>query len=537
MRLLAALSGVLLIGTSVQALAQTAAPPRLVIVISVDQFGADLFDQYRPQFTGGLARLAGGTVFRNGYQGQAATETCPGHSTILTGALPARNGIIANSWVDQSLPREDKNVYCAEDERAPGTTSTSYKLSSLHLKSPTLGDLLKKLSPDSQNVAVAGKDRAAVMMSGHVADQRWYWDGKHFVTDNAAPVPRTLPLANAAIDRLVATAQPPLDPPPFCQTKAKPVALPNGKAIGTGRFARAAGDYTAFRASPELDGATLAIAAGLVQDLRLGQDQAPDILSVGLSATDYVGHTYGNEGGEMCLNLFSLDRELRDFFRTLDSMRLDYAVVLTADHGLEDVPGRFGQPEAAWMAPALATEAVGKAIADKLGISGPILLGGPSGDVSIDAALSPAQRRQAEAEALGIYRANPQVAAVFTKAELQAIPVPAGAPDKWTLQQRARASFDSTRSGDLIVILKNGVTPIVEPRDGYVATHGSPWDYDRRVPILFWRPGMAAANREEAVDTVDIMPTIAAIIGIPVDTSSIDGRCLTAIQGIACPNR
>src|SRR5690349_11255607 len=93
--------------------AQTPPPPNLLVVISVDQFSADLFDEYRPQFTAGLARLASGTVFHNGYQSHAATETCPGHSTILTGDRPARTGIIANEWVDQSLSRPDKKVYCA----------------------------------------------------------------------------------------------------------------------------------------------------------------------------------------------------------------------------------------------------------------------------------------------------------------------------------------------------------------------------------------------------------------------------------------
>src|SRR3954453_10009647 len=90
-----------------QSAAQTPAPPKLLVVISVDQFSADLFDEYRPQFTSGLARLATGTVFRNGYQSHAATETCPGHSTILTGDHPSRTGIIANSWVDQSVQRAD----------------------------------------------------------------------------------------------------------------------------------------------------------------------------------------------------------------------------------------------------------------------------------------------------------------------------------------------------------------------------------------------------------------------------------------------
>ena len=54
--------------------------------------------------------------------------------------------------------------------------------------------------PDSRNVAVAGKDRSAVMMSGHRADQRWYWDGKTFVTDmKGASIPRHVAAARQAV--------------------------------------------------------------------------------------------------------------------------------------------------------------------------------------------------------------------------------------------------------------------------------------------------------------------------------------------------
>src|SRR6478609_10690894 len=126
-----------------QSAAQAPAPPKLLVVISVDQFSANLFDEYRPQWTGGFARLASGTVFRNGFQSHAMTETCPGHSTILTGDHPARTGIIGNSWVDQSIARADKTVYCAEDEQVPGTSSTNYKVSPKHLLVPTLGDVMK----------------------------------------------------------------------------------------------------------------------------------------------------------------------------------------------------------------------------------------------------------------------------------------------------------------------------------------------------------------------------------------------------------
>ena len=142
------------------AAAQAPVPPRLMIVISVDQFSADLWDEFRPQFTGGFARLASGTVFRNGYQSHATTETCPGHSTILTGDRPARTGIVSNGWANWDAARADKNIYCAEDEAAPDTTSKHYQVSAAHLRVPTLGDLMKTRWPLSRNIAVAGKDRA-----------------------------------------------------------------------------------------------------------------------------------------------------------------------------------------------------------------------------------------------------------------------------------------------------------------------------------------------------------------------------------------
>ena len=90
--------------------------PKLIVMIAVDQFSADLFAEYRGRFTGGLARLASGVVFPSGYQAHGATETCPGHSTILTGNHPAHTGIVANHYFDLSAAREDKRIYCAEDE-------------------------------------------------------------------------------------------------------------------------------------------------------------------------------------------------------------------------------------------------------------------------------------------------------------------------------------------------------------------------------------------------------------------------------------
>jgi arylsulfatase A-like enzyme len=149
----------------------------------------------------------------------------------------------------------------------------------------------------------------------------------------------------------------------------------------------------------------------------------------------------------------------------------------------------------------------------------------------IDRKLTVAQRARVLREAVAAYRGHRQVAAVFTRAELLAAPRPSGPPDRWSLLDRAKASFDPERSGDFVVLLQPRVTPIYDTGRGYVATHGSPWDYDRRVPILFWRKGIRPFEQPLAVETVDILPTLAALIGLRLQPGTIDGRCLDLDEG------
>ena len=521
--------------------AATAAPPKLLVVISIDQFSANLFDEYRPHFTEGLARIASGTVFHNGYQSHAMTETCPGHSTILTGDHPSRTGIIGNTWIDQSIARSDKTVYCAEDESQPGTSSLAYKVSPKHLLVPTLGELMKRQWPGSRTVAVSGKDRAAVMMSGQHPDQRWYWTGKKYDTDlTDVAAPAVVAKLNALVAQGLATERGPLDPTPYCQTKAREVAISGGgKPVGAGRLARKSGDSNAFRASPEFDGDTLALAAALVDDMKLGRGADPDLLAISLSATDYVGHSFGTEGEEMCLQLTELDREIGDFLKVLDSRGIAYSVALTADHGGKDVPERerlAGVADAQRVDPGLNATAMGKKLVAELGLpGGPGLMGDSSfGDIYIDRRLRASERNRLLRAAVAAYKAHPQVEAVFTARQIAATPVPRTPPETWTTIQKVRASYRAGRSGDFFVVLKRDVTPIADT-SRYVATHGSVWDYDRRLPILFWRPGVAGSTVEHSAETTDILPTLAATIGLPVQAGSVDGRCLVEAPGATCP--
>ena len=285
-----------------------------------------------------------------------------------------------------------------------------------------------------------------------------------------------------------------------------------------------------------MDAATGDLAAKLVAELDLGKGPATDVLSVSFSATDYVGHAFGTEGTEMCLQMHALDKTIGGLLDVLDARGIDYAVVLTADHGGLDLPERLalqGLPQAARVDPGLAPEALGKTIAARLKIVGvePLLYSdGPFGDFYLNRALKTKQRKAVLAELKALV-AHPQVAAVFTADELAKAPAPAGSPEAWTLMDRARASFHARRSGDVVILLDRAIVPIPKPAPGYTATHGSPWDYDRRVPMLFWRKGMTGFEQPNAVETVDIAPTLAALVGLAVSEGEFDGRCLDLDAG------
>ena len=154
-------------------------PPKLIVTIVVDQFSANLFNQYRSRYSGGLRRLADqGLVSINGYQTHGLTETCPGHSTVLTGMHPAETGIPANDWIDGKTGKE---IYCLaapQNHLAHGRDDTDNgPVGPDQLRVTTLGDWLKAVSPDSKVMAVSGKDRGAINLAGHQGQAFWFTDG------------------------------------------------------------------------------------------------------------------------------------------------------------------------------------------------------------------------------------------------------------------------------------------------------------------------------------------------------------------------
>ncbi len=526
------------LSTALPAVAADPPRPQLLVMLVVDQYSADVFREYRPLYKQGLARLSSGVVFPHGHQSHAATETCPGHSTILTGARPARTGIIANEWQVPALRRTERGadtytVYCVEKLGAVGSNAAEKVISPDLLRVPTLGDRLKAVDDKARVVSISGKDRSAVMLGGRMADLTLWWTPRGFVTyaDRQASIPGRIQnevnqsvrssFARGGTEKL----------PKECTAKSRPIEIIPNLTVGV--LQAVPPNSPRWRASPAFDALTVDAALVAVDELQLGRHGTIDLLAISLAGTDYVGHYYGTEGAEMCVQQLALDKTIGRLLAALDKTGVEYAVALTADHGALDVTERNqlrGVP-AQRVGADLMPQSVGAALAAQLDLQGPVLLGSEfTSDVYFGAGIPLAKRATLLQAALRKYRSHPQVEIVFTKSELLSAPPPSGPVDEWTLLERAKASFDPERSGDLVVLLKPYITLYDKPKDptrDYIASHGTPWGYDRRVPILFWWKGITGFEQPVAVETVDIMPTLAGLIGLEIAADEIDGRRLT----------
>lgn len=518
--------------------------PKLIVTIAVDQFSADVFTEYRPLYQAGLKRLAGGAVFPKGHQSHASTETCPGHSTILTGVRPGRTGIIANDWQDPLLPRtvngkETFTLYCVEKAEPAGSVVDKLVASPDSLLVPTLGDRMKARHPATQVVSVAGKDRSAIMLGGHNADLTLWWTQTGFTTYAGKESSIPIEIADRVNPNLRKSYGSPtqMKLPPACASRSRETRITASISIGTLRNLPA--DSKRWRATPAMDAFTVDAALAAVKSFNLGGKGTTDLLAVSFSGTDYAGHYYGTEGAEMCTQQLALDQSIGRLLAALDKTGIPYVVAMTADHGGIDTTERNkqrGVTEAARIETNIFPPNVSAVLAKELpGLPHPIVLGPMefANDVYLNAAI-PADRREGALHAAAqFYRNHPQVAAVFTKDEMIAAEPPSGPVDEWTLLQRAKASFNAQRSGDLIVLLKPYISLYQLPKNAdsdYTASHGSVWGYDRRVPLVFWWKGIVGFEQPVAVETVDLAPTLAKLIGLEVPAGEFDGRALPVVQ-------
>ncbi len=499
--------------------------PKLVVLVSVDQMRADYLDRFRPLFTGGLRTLVQqGAVFTNARYRHACTETGPGHSVLLTGRSPRSSGIVRNGWYDRTLRRR---VNVVQDDTVHPLGGVGRAASPDHLEGFTVGDRLKARSPRSRVVGVSFKDRAAILMAGHRADAAYWYEsaGGRFVTSSyyMPEAPRWLESWNArqVPDSFAGRPWERLLPDPEVYRKyagedavegewdRKDIVFPHA-IRGTPPSATF---YDDLRRTPFADTILLDFALEAMKAHHLGEGEATDLLAISFSSCDVIGHTYGPDSQETMDEILRLDRTLGRFLAEIDRRagRNGSIVVLTADHGVmplvevlqaRGIPARRARGEEL-------VEPVQKALAARFpGKTGFFLDAEPldyvlDGDAIARQGLRPAEVEQTVRETL---LETGLVDAVYSAVELMG-PAPAGDPF-FEAHQRA---FYAPRSADLIGRVKQYVY-----LGGYVGGtgHGTPYDYDRHVPIVFMGPGIRPGPRDVACGPEDIAWTLGRLLGI-----------------------
>jgi predicted AlkP superfamily pyrophosphatase or phosphodiesterase len=548
-----------------------AARPTLLVVISIDQFRADYLARYgdllRPAVdksgVGGFRYLMDhGAYFVDAQQSHYPLLTGPGHAAILTGAYPRRHGIVSNLWWERSKP--DDTTYCVSDSTVTvvGAVegSTTKPMGPAHLRTTTVGDELKLATAGhARVVSIAFKDRAAILMGGHAADAAIWLDESqtkavHWVSSTAylhelpswakPPAPVTLPFEwsyPAALSKAIAART--FYSAALGSDDKGPSDL--GAKYGPGHPHQAS-SVDAFTVTPAATRLVLDTAKSAVVAEHLGvRPLNTDLLALSLSSFDYAGHAWGPYSPELLDHVVQTDAALSDFFRFLNT-RLpgglaSVLIVLTADHGVSPVPedavafhipgGRvdaaklrstvedalrshFGKPAHDWFAAKgrgympsegwiyFNDEEVQRAIADGKASS----------------------RRQIQREVVeAIERAQlPGIYQAFSREDLLE-----GTSNG--VAARVARGAHPVLAGD-VAIVQESMFQFGSNGAGHVTSHGSPYIYDAHVPLLLAGPGIRPGVYSDAVEIVDLAPTLSAILGIEAPSGSEGHLLRSALQ-------
>ena len=519
-------------------------PPHLVLLLIGDQFRYDYLTRFRQSYSGGIRYLLDhGAVFTDAHIGHAQTETAPGHASLVTGAHPARHGIVANAWYDRKAGRR---VGAVEDARhvVLGKPEGSRGISPGQLEVLTLGDQLRlDTGFRSRVVAIAHKDRSAVLSGGRLATAAYWWDletgwmvtSEYYLKEYPGWVSafneRRLP------QRFFGTSWTPRGPPDLYQALRKTAAFSKDySGLGTAFPHPLTGNLTApgpkfheaLLATPFANDLLLEFTKAAIAEERLGMGPRPDLLIVSFSAIDLVGHVFGPDSPELLDTILRLDQQLADLIAFLGE-RVDLSRVLfvfPSDHGVAPIPETLGRGGLGGRIGGSLREAVEAGLARRFGRGNWIEAWLPP-RVYLNRELARTRRIdpvRLETEVSTLALSHPGVARVYTHRQLEG--GRPGQEDPWFI--RFARGFDPERSGDLLILLK----PFWLFSLGTGTSHGSPYGYDSHVPLILSGPGVRPGVYHQPAQIVDLAPTLAALLGVEFPTWR-DGRVLAeALTGL-----
>ena len=510
--------------------------PDLVVVVSIDQFRYEYLQRFEPYFApDGFRRFIDhGADFTNAYYPYATTYTGPGHAAIGTGYTPSQSGIVGNDWFDRNT---GKTVYCVADARTTGGYSP------VNLQSDSLGDRLQERFPGSRVFGVAIKDRAAILMSGRKATAAYWFDEKKNGFTSSSYYRSNSALTSSYNEALSKTLA---DHPVWVQSSFIPAAdLPKlthdpeplrkykTDKLGLGvAFPHPIQTVEAMTYTPFGNGLVIGFAERLIETEHLGSNtNTPDILFVGLSSPDYLGHYYGPDSLEVADSCVRTDRDIAGFLAWLDQRFKDrYTVAITADHGVQSIPevardlgrdaGRVNlapKGDARAEANRVASAALGATESQSL------IAAFTEPSIYLDWKTIAANGYDGERVKRAVRDAVLKIQGVsgaWTNSELL---IPNASPSD--LELAIRRSFRADRSGDVLLTLKRGY---VFGSGATAATHGQPVEEDQHVPVMLWGSGVRPQKYSARVAPTDLAKSLGSLFG--VDAGGADTRILPAFS-------
>jgi predicted AlkP superfamily pyrophosphatase or phosphodiesterase len=510
-------------------LATAAKPhPRLIVVIIVDQMRADYLDRFAAYEDGGLHFFATeGANFLNANYDHLPTETCPGHSILLSGRNPARTGMVANNWYDRP---SGKMTYCLDDPNSPLVGGTGAGVSPKKFLGENFSDWLQASYPGARVFSVSLKDRSAILLGGH-HPQGAFWfshDTGKFMSSRyyGEQLPIWLDRFN---NKNVADS--------YAGRQWTPLLNPDSPAYRThevaGQFPHAMPEkagrelYDAVYRSPFGDEILESLAEAILAENRLGENKhgAPDLLAISFSSNDAVGHTFGPDSPEIADEQIRLDRTIGRLVKAVSGRPgpEDILWVLSADHGAEPTPeaelALDHNQSARRIAFSDAQHSIEMQLNSIFKSDGAIhwLAGQTDSMLYFDSAelarhgisVSAASRALAT-QVHGV----PGIEGFFDTAHLDAAP-------GWIGTYLRESAFPE-RSGDIYYLTSEWTLFSSEPIG---TSHGDPWPYDTHVPMVIAGWHIAPKRIADNVHVVDLAPTLVEIVGARWPSSEVlDGK-------------
>ena len=505
--------------------------PKLVIGIVVDQMRYDYLTRFYSKYgNGGFKRLMNdGFNFKNNHFNYTPTYTGPGHASIYTGTTPKTHAIIGNSWYDKY---ENTSVYCAGDSSVlpVGTKNKAGLMSPHRMKTTTFGDENRLFTQfNGKTIGVSIKDRGAILPAGHSANAAYWFHGANegvFISSSyyMSNLPKWVQDFNSSntvksylkewntLYPIETYTESGSDKNNFEYGFKKQTNFP----YNLKELARVKKPFDIIKATPYGNSLVADFAIEAIKNEDLGQDEFTDVLTVSFSSTDYVGHNFGVNSKEVEDTYIRLDKDLERFLNFLDTNvgTNNYTLFLTADHGAIDVPTylKTKQIPAGYVNEKVIEDKLAAFLDQQFKVSG--LIKKISNDqVFLDTELIKSNRLNKavieEAIVNEIITYNTVYKAYSSKTLLTTDFTKGSA---YLLQN----GYNQKYSGDVVFMFDPNY--ISYKKTG--STHGSGFNYDTHVPLLFYGNGIKQGETFNKTEITSIAPTISALLGISFPNGS-----------------